>query len=83
MVAAASTLAYALRPANYLYWCLAFPLLLLLITDFDHPTPWYAAVVRAALVLAGALISIAAARHLRPPARLPGTPQEHPCPTAR
>ncbi|MFD9715770.1 FUSC family protein [Streptomyces sp. NPDC059076] len=77
VVAAAATLAYALRPANYLYWCLAFPLLLLLLTDFDHPTLWYAAAVRAGLVLAGALISIAASRHLWPPTRLPEPHQEH------
>jgi hypothetical protein len=67
IVALASTLAYALRPANYLYWCLAFPLLLLLLTDFDRPTPWYTAVVRAGLVLAGAVISVLASRWLWPP----------------
>ncbi|MER6915015.1 FUSC family protein [Streptomyces sp. NPDC000594] len=78
VIAVAGTLAYALRPANYLYWCLAFPLLLLLLTDFDQPTPWYAALVRAGLVLAGALISIAASRHLWPPDRLPEPRQRHP-----
>ncbi|MFI2009262.1 FUSC family protein, partial [Streptomyces jumonjinensis] len=78
VVAAAGTLAYALRPANYLYWCLAFPLLLLLLTDFGRPTPWYAAAVRAGLVLAGALISIAASRHLWPPGHPPEPRPEHP-----
>ncbi|GLF92867.1 FUSC family protein [Streptomyces yaizuensis] len=73
VVAVTGTLAYALRPANYLYWCLAFPLFLLLITDFDRPTPWYAAAVRAGLVLAGALVSIAASRHLWPPDQPPET----------
>ncbi len=70
IVAATSTLAYALRPANYLYWCLAFPLLLLLLTDFDRPTPWYTAAVRAGLVLVGAVVSVLASRWLWPPTQV-------------
>ncbi|MET7495148.1 FUSC family protein [Streptomyces sp900116325] len=72
-VAATSTLAYALRPANYLYWCLAFPLLLLLLTDFDRPTPWYTAAVRAGLVLVGAVVSVLASRWLWPPTQTLGS----------
>ncbi|MCD9145734.1 FUSC family protein [Streptomyces albireticuli] len=67
VVAGAGTLSYALRPANYLYWCLAFPLLLLLLTDFDRSMPWYTAAVRAGLVLAGAVVSVLASRWLWPP----------------
>jgi hypothetical protein len=62
LVAVTGTLAYALRPANYLYWCLAFPPLLLLLTDFDNPLPWYVAGVRATLVLAGGGLAVLASR---------------------
>lgn len=62
IVAVCSALAYALRPANYLYWCLFLPPLLLLLSDFDNPLPWYAAAVRAGLVLLGGLMAAVFAR---------------------
>ncbi|MDX3239123.1 FUSC family protein [Streptomyces sp. ME03-5709C] len=62
VVAVCSGLAYALRPANYLYWCLLLPPLLLLLSDFDDPLPWYAAAVRAGLVLLGGVMAAVFAR---------------------
>lgn len=57
VLAVCSGLAYALRPANYLYWCLLLPPLLLLLSDFDDPLPWHAAAVRAGLVLLGGVMA--------------------------
>ncbi|GAA2658411.1 FUSC family protein [Streptomyces lunalinharesii] len=71
LIGAVGTLAYALRPANYLYWCLAFPMLLLLMDAYREPVPWYTAVVRVALVLAGGLLAVFATRWPRPPAPPP------------
>ncbi|MFE2314755.1 FUSC family protein [Streptomyces sp. NPDC059441] len=65
-VAVLGTLAYGLRPANYLYWCIAFSPLLLLLADFNTPTPWYTAGVRAALVTTGSLTAVLASHWLWP-----------------
>ncbi|TDC05842.1 FUSC family protein [Nonomuraea longispora] len=71
VVGVSGILAYGLRPANYLYWCLAFPLPLLLITDFGRLTPWYTAAVRAGMVLAGSIVAVLATHWLWPTTREP------------
>ncbi len=72
VVGVSGALAYAFRPANYAYWALASPVLLLLLSDFDEPVPWYAAVVRVALNLLGGFIAVLAHRWLWPTHRRPG-----------
>jgi len=52
--------AYGLRPANYLYWALAFPILVLTLADLGQPVTPDTAAVRAALVVAGGLFALAA-----------------------
>ncbi|MFK0296562.1 FUSC family protein [Streptomyces sp. NPDC090442] len=71
LIGVVGALAYAFRPANYLYWCLAFPMLLLLMDAYREPVPWYTAVVRVALVLAGGLLAVLATRWPRPRATSP------------
>lgn len=66
VVGVSGAAAYAFRPANYAYWALASPVLLLLLSDFDESVPWYAAVVRVALNLLGGLITVLAHRWLWP-----------------
>ncbi|MGA5135203.1 FUSC family protein [Streptomyces olivoreticuli] len=65
-VALAGAAAYCWRPANYLYWTLAAPLLLLLLGDYDRAVPWYAAAVRAGLNILGGALALTAARWLWP-----------------
>lgn len=66
IVGCTGALAYGARPANYLYWALATPLLLLLLSDFSEPMPWYGAATRASLNLLGGLLALAATRWLWP-----------------
>lgn len=72
IVGIAGALGYGARPAHYLYWALATPLLLLLLSDYSDPMPWYGAVSRAVLNVLGGLLALAATRWLwnrqRPPA---------------
>ncbi|MYT29638.1 FUSC family protein [Streptomyces sp. MspMP-M5] len=72
VVGISGALAYAFRPANYAYWALASPVLLLLLSDFDKPMPWYAAVVRVVLNLLGGLLAVLAHRWLWPAASRAG-----------
>ncbi|WP_171168190.1 FUSC family protein [Streptomyces sp. I05A-00742] len=72
LVGASGAAAYAFRPANYAYWALASPTLLLLLSDFDEPVPWYATVVRVALNLAGGCVALLATRWLWPAPRADG-----------
>ncbi|WKK24374.1 FUSC family protein [Streptomyces olivoreticuli] len=65
-VALAGAAAYCWRPANYFYWTLAAPLLLLLLGDYDQPVPWYAAAVRVGLNILGGALALTAARWLWP-----------------
>ncbi|PNE34682.1 hypothetical protein AF335_09190 [Streptomyces eurocidicus] len=65
-VGLAGAAAYGGRPANYLYWTLAAPLLLLLLSDYDRQVPWYAAAVRAGLNILGGALALTAARWLWP-----------------
>lgn len=51
--------AYGLRPANYVYWALAFPILLLTLADIGRPITAGAAAMRAGLVVAGGLFALA------------------------
>jgi hypothetical protein len=52
--------AYGLRPANYLYWAVAFPILVLTLADIGQPVTPGTAAVRAGLVVAGGLFALAA-----------------------
>ncbi|MFI9201158.1 FUSC family protein [Streptomyces sp. NPDC053048] len=66
IVGLAGAAAYCWRPANYLYWALAAPILLLLLGDYDRPVPWYAAAVRVGLNILGGALALTAARWLWP-----------------
>lgn len=66
IVGVSGAVAYTFRPANYAYWSLASPVLLLLLSDYGRPLPWWAAVVRAAMVLAGGILAVLASRGLWP-----------------
>ncbi|MGI5336184.1 FUSC family protein [Streptomyces sp. CA-181903] len=69
LVGVSGAAAYAFRPADYVYWSLASPVLLLLLSDFDEPVPWYATAVRVALNLAGGCVALLATRLLWPTTR--------------
>jgi hypothetical protein len=60
ILAVSAIVAYGLRPANYLYWALAFPILALTLADIGQPVSVGAAAVRASLVVAGGLFALAA-----------------------
>ncbi|WP_367133865.1 MULTISPECIES: FUSC family protein [Streptomyces] len=66
LVGISGTVAYTFRPANYAYWSLASPVLLLLLSDYDSPLPWWAAVVRVGMVLSGGAVAVLASRWLWP-----------------
>ncbi|WP_414170414.1 FUSC family protein [Streptoverticillium reticulum] len=66
VVGVSGAVAYTFRPANYAYWSLASPVLLLLLSDYGRPLPWWAAAVRAAMVLAGGSLAVLASRWLWP-----------------
>lgn len=66
IVGVSGAVAYTFRPANYAYWSLASPVLLLLLSDYGRPLPWWAAAVRAAMVLAGGTLAVLASRWLWP-----------------
>ncbi|MFF2554465.1 FUSC family protein [Nocardia sp. NPDC058058] len=70
-VGLAAVFGYGWRPANYLYWSLAAPALLLLLADYSTPMPWYDGALRAALNALGALIAYHSTRWLWPE---PATP---------
>jgi hypothetical protein len=59
ILAASAIVAYGLRPANYLYWALAFPVLVLTLADIGQPVTADTAAVRAGLVVAGGLFALA------------------------
>lgn len=63
IVGSAGAVGYGARPAHYLYWALATPLLLLLLSDFSDPMPWYGAVSRAVLNVLGGLLALAATHY--------------------
>lgn len=60
ILAVSATVAYGLRPANYLYWALAFPVLVLTLAGIGQPVTAGTAAVRAGLVVAGGLFALAA-----------------------
>ncbi|WP_425586033.1 FUSC family protein [Streptomyces thioluteus] len=66
VVGVSGALAYAFRPANYTYWALASPVLLLLLSDYGEPLPWWAAAVRAGLNALGGCVALLATRWLWP-----------------
>ncbi|MEU1818905.1 FUSC family protein [Streptomyces roseifaciens] len=66
LVGVSGAVAYTFRPANYAYWSLASPVLLLLLSDYDCPLPWWAAVVRVGMVLSGGAVAVLASRWLWP-----------------
>ncbi|WP_372404762.1 FUSC family protein [Streptomyces luteireticuli] len=66
VVGVSGALAYAFRPANYTYWALASPVLLLLLSDYGEPLPWWAATVRVGLNALGGCVALLATRWLWP-----------------
>lgn len=56
VAAAGFSVAFALRPINYLWWAVAAPPVLLIIGDFPHAHSWYEGAVRVGLGVGGALI---------------------------
>ncbi|MDA0634377.1 FUSC family protein [Nonomuraea sp. MCN248] len=73
-VGAAGALAHTYRAANYAYWSIWMPVMVLLLADFGHPEPWTASIVRLAMNVAGGLAAILAVRYLWPdPAAPAGT----------
>ncbi|MBH1932970.1 FUSC family protein [Streptomyces sp. AV19] len=66
VVGVSGALAYAFRTANYTYWALASPVLLLLLSDYGEPLPWWAAAVRAGLNALGGCVALLATRWLWP-----------------
>jgi uncharacterized membrane protein YccC len=59
ILAVSAIVAYGLRPANYLYWALGFPILVLTLADIGQPVTAGTAAVRAGLVVAGGLFALA------------------------
>ncbi|MGI5274131.1 FUSC family protein [Nonomuraea sp. CA-218870] len=72
-VGAAGALAHTYRAANYTYWSIWMPVMVLLLADFGHPEPWTASVIRLAMNFAGGLAAIAAVRYLWPDPPEPGS----------
>ncbi|MGP3933741.1 FUSC family protein [Nonomuraea sp. KM88] len=68
-VGAAGVLAHTYRAANYTYWAIWMPMMLLLLSDFSHPERWDAALVRMAMNIAGGLAAVLATRYLWPAPR--------------
>ncbi|MGW0481156.1 FUSC family protein [Nonomuraea sp. NPDC003214] len=65
-VGAAGALAHAYRAANYAYWAIWMPVMLLLLSDFSRPEPWTASLARTAMNLLGGLAALMATRWLWP-----------------
>ncbi|KNB50500.1 FUSC family protein [Streptomyces caatingaensis] len=76
VVGLSGALAYAFRTANYAYWALASPVLLLLLSDYGEPLPWWAAGVRVGLNLLGGCLALCATRWLWPPRPAPAPDAE-------
>ncbi|MEV5502407.1 FUSC family protein [Nonomuraea fuscirosea] len=65
-VGGAGVLAHTYRAANYTYWSIWMPMMLLLLSDFSHPEPWDASLLKMAMNAAGGLAAVLAARWLWP-----------------
>ncbi|MFI9596063.1 FUSC family protein [Nonomuraea sp. NPDC052265] len=65
-VGGAGVLAHTYRAANYTYWSIWMPMMLLLLSDFSRPEPWDASLIKMAMNVVGGLAAVLGARWLWP-----------------